>query len=138
MQTKDLMQGDLVFINHLSNPLTSCYGKVLAILNETDVKTTDGIVDVKLLEPIRINPFLRLNGFTRLRGLRDKTYWRCEGSTLTTTYTITFRHKESDEEHLYADIYTDEASIDELPCDSIHILQHALNLLGIDREITLV
>lgn len=138
MNVTDIKVGDLVFINHLSHRLTPCYGKVLAILNETDVKTTDGIVDVSILEPIRINPFLRLNGFTRLLGLKDKTYWRCEGTTPITTYSITLQHKGSDEEHYYADIYTEGVCIDGLPCDSIHILQHALNLVGIEKEITLI
>jgi len=137
MKVTDIMVGDLVFINHISHRLTPCYGKVLAILNETDVKTTDGVVDVSLLEPIGINPFLRLNGFTRLHGLVNKTFWRCEGTTPTTTYSITLQHKCSSEEHYYVDIYTEGVCIDGLPCDSIHILQHALNLAGIDREIIL-
>lgn len=66
MNVNELMIGDWLFINHKSNRLTPRNGKVSAILNETDINTTDGVIDISLLEPIPLtHEILEKNGFVK-------------------------------------------------------------------------
>ena len=127
MTTKDLMIGDWVFINHCSNRLEPCYGQVTGIdKNGEDVYTTDGMVDISLIEPIPLTEeILKANGFEEHVG---------EKGAYGVTTAPYFKRDDSPE--VFCDGHPFAVWFDE-PVDIkyVHQLQHVLRLYGAEKEI---
>lgn len=127
MTSKDLMIGDWVFINHCSNRLEPCYGRVTGIdKNGEDVYTTDGMVDISLIEPIKLTgDILTANGFYSERNI-GYVYEDGEHDVIVDLwdqdYRILYNRDVMVNIHCFFDI-------------AVHELQHALRLCGVEKEI---
>ena len=78
MTAEDLMIGDWVYIAHCSSRLTPCNGKILSIDGSDNIKTTEGLVDISLIQPIELTEDILFKNF-ECETYRDSSdYKLCE------------------------------------------------------------
>ena len=128
LKTNELMIGDWVLIAHCSDRLEPCYGQITGIdMNGEDVYTTEGMVDVSLVKPVKLTPeILEKNDFEEVRNV-GYVYDEYNYEVIFDSFNQRLRI-----------LYNRDVVLDfeewEFP---VHKLQHALRIFDIDKEIIL-
>jgi len=129
MKASELMIGDWVIVDHCSSRLEPCYGQVTGIDKDgEDVHTTEGMVDASLLKPVPLTPeILERNGFEAERNVGYVYNDWNETEVIFDTF-----------DHRLRILYRRDVVLDIEEWDfPVHMLQHALRLCGVDKEIKL-
>lgn len=143
MKANELMIGDLVKVRHLNR-----IGKVYRLdcaNGETNglVALIDGDFDHSDIDPIPITPeILEKNGF-RLTKAADRYWWAIDGTRDGAMVEITLYNPDVHGVKVLTKIHTQSSheigvnTVRSCDIESVHELQHALRLCGIDKEIVL-
>ena len=132
MEAKDLMIGDWVQICYRDRKV-----KVTAIYDELiDTSSVSPLMKDEY-EPIPLtDEILKKNGFEKEIGAKEVVF-TCDDDDK--NYRLVIHPKETNYCGIYTYIHIDAGciSIEELPLEYVHELQHALRLCGIEKEIVL-